>query len=175
MHTVRPNPSIERTASRCRSCQTLGVTCPERHHSIWNLFLRPSPNGESSFAASNPTPASTSSSNFRHRLIRTSTMACSFTRTIRKSPCRSTTYHAHFESWYEFSGDHATDSALEFIRRLIGEEVAVVSWWQGEQWRGSVYVEANEPADVPSWAKRAEWNRIRVRSWNGTYNSDRDA
>jgi hypothetical protein len=81
-------------------------------------------------------------------------------------------YHAHFDSWNEFNGTQATDSALEFVRCLVGEEVAVLSWWWNDQWQGSAHVEV--PGDVapPSWANAGSWNRVRVRSWNGTHNRE---
>lgn len=76
-------------------------------------------------------------------------------------------YHSHFDDCVgEFEG------ALEFVRQLISERVAVVSWWQDEEWRGSTTVEAGAEPGFPSWASSQRVNRIRVRSWNGTHNAD---
>lgn len=79
-------------------------------------------------------------------------------------------YHSHFDQWVG-DGDHfGTQAALEFIKQVLNERVAVVSWWQDEKWCGSSQVEAGTSPQPPWWQTR--FNRIRIRSWKGTLNAD---
>lgn len=77
------------------------------------------------------------------------------------------TFHSHFDDWVGES-----ESALVFIKQLVTEHVAVLSWWFDDQWRGSTHIEAGAEPTLPKWAGAQPVNRIRVRSWNGTFNSD---
>src|SRR5262245_46262152 len=46
-------------------------------------------------------------------------------------------YHSHCDSCVG-DGDHfGTTAAVPFIRQLLTERVAVVSWWFDDTWRGS--------------------------------------
>jgi hypothetical protein len=75
-------------------------------------------------------------------------------------------YHAHF---MEFE-DAAGDGAYDFVRRLIADEVAVVSYWRDAQWCGSTLLGIhNVPVDNEDYPYA---NTIRVRSWSGLYNKD---
>lgn len=81
-------------------------------------------------------------------------------------------YHSHFEHWAVREAGFEYEAALPFVQALLSESVAVASWWQGEQWCGSCQVEAGEQ---PELTVVREFNRIRVRSWLGKRNEDRDA
>jgi hypothetical protein len=63
---------------------------------------------------------------------------------------------------------------MEFIKQIVSERVAVMSWWNGEQWCGSTQLEAGQKPELPSWAGAPAIDRVRVRSWNGTLNADVD-
>jgi hypothetical protein len=80
--------------------------------------------------------------------------------------------HAHFDQWADDGTDAGIDTAEHFVRQIIEEQIAVFSWWLDEQWRGSSYLEAGTAPKVPSWSTS---NRIRVRSWRGTFNADINA
>jgi hypothetical protein len=78
-------------------------------------------------------------------------------------------YHSHFDSAIGDGEHFGTAAAVEFVRQIIMERVAVASWWLDDAWKGSSQIEAGaQPTD--SFAK--EYNRIRVRSWKGTFNAD---
>jgi hypothetical protein len=84
-------------------------------------------------------------------------------------------YHTHFDEWVGDGQHFGTEAALEFIRQVVSERISVVSWWFNDQWRGSGQLEAGATPEPPSWAGAESYNRIRVRSWNGTFNADIDA
>jgi hypothetical protein len=75
-------------------------------------------------------------------------------------------YHAHF-----FKFEDGTDSdAVTFIKRIISDKFAIVSYWRDEQWCGSYmltgeYLPTNN--DEHPYA-----NRIRIRSWGGSLDND---
>lgn len=78
-------------------------------------------------------------------------------------------YHAHFDAWVGDGESFGTKAALEFIQQIVSEEVAVASWWKGEEWKGSTQVLAGEK---PKMTWMADFDRIRVRSWMGGLNAD---
>lgn len=78
-------------------------------------------------------------------------------------------YHSHFDEWVGDGEHFGTKAALEFIRQIVSEEVAVASWWNGEEWKGSTQVAAGEK---PNMTWMADFDRIRVRSWKGSLNAD---
>jgi hypothetical protein len=85
-------------------------------------------------------------------------------------------YHEHFDDWAGQSGPGETQSALQFVQQIVEERVAVVSWWRDDQWAGSSVTEAGVPPEPPesrTWTVPP--NRVRVRSWSGTFNLDGDA
>jgi len=81
-------------------------------------------------------------------------------------------YHSHFDRWKVQQPGFEHQAALPFVQALLSESVAVASWWQGEQWCGSCQLAAGEE---PELTVAQEFNRIRVRSWQGSRNEDRDA
>ena len=80
-------------------------------------------------------------------------------------------YHSHFESFYG-GEDDAPTAAVQFVSQLLEERIAVVSWWRDDSWHGSAQVEVGDELRVPSWVSSESYNRIRVRSWRGTFNRD---
>ena len=84
-------------------------------------------------------------------------------------------YHSHFDDWVGDGEQFGTKAAIEFIKQIIFERTAVVSWWQGTEWRGSAQLEAGAKSAVPSWATEGQYDRVRIRSWRGTLNADTDA
>ena len=75
-------------------------------------------------------------------------------------------HDSRFDGW---AGDAG---ALEYIRRLVTERVAVVSWWCGGRWCGSGQLEAGQRPEVPSGLAGMGVDRIRVRSWRGALNAN---
>ena len=75
-------------------------------------------------------------------------------------------YHAHF---FEFDGGTSAD-AVTFVKRIIGDKFAIVSYWRDEQWCGSHMLTAEHfptSNDEHPYA-----NRIRIRSWAGSLDKD---
>ena len=81
-------------------------------------------------------------------------------------------YHSHFDEWVGDGESFGTLAALEFIKQVVSERVAVVSWWRDDEWCGSAQLEAGASPAVPSWASSNSFNRIRIRSWKGSLNAD---
>jgi hypothetical protein len=84
-------------------------------------------------------------------------------------------YHSHFDDWGGDGDKFGTQAAIEFIKQIVSERTAVVSWWQGEEWRGSAQLESGAKLAEPSWAAQGQYDRVRIRSWLGTLNADTDA
>ena len=84
-------------------------------------------------------------------------------------------YHSHFDDWVGDGEQFGTEAVIEFIKQIISERTAVVSWWQGEEWRGSAQLEAGTKSAAPSWAAQGQYDRVRIRSWLGTFNANTDA
>jgi hypothetical protein len=82
-------------------------------------------------------------------------------------------YHSHFPSMVGDGEQFGTDYAMHFIEQLLAEKVAVVSWWQGDKWRGSSTMDAGAMAMPSDFMKPFDIER--VRSWNGGLNADRAA
>jgi len=82
-------------------------------------------------------------------------------------------YHSHFDEMVGDGTHVGTETALDLIRRFLAEEVAAVSWWHGDDWRGSTIVNAGETPEPFEF--RRPFNRVRIRSWKGTLNADVDA
>lgn len=71
-------------------------------------------------------------------------------------------YHAHFN---EFKKESEYGDALSFIKNIISEKFAVVSFWRNEQWCGSSLLEA---CNFPSNNECHPYaNLIKIRSWSG--------
>lgn len=81
-------------------------------------------------------------------------------------------YHAQFDRWTGDSKYFGTQSALDFVERIMSERIAVASWWLNDRWRGSAQLEAGASPETPTWISPGTFNRIRVRSWKGALNAD---
>ena len=80
-------------------------------------------------------------------------------------------YHSHFDTWDAEPGyEHV--AALPFVRALLTEQIGIASWWHEDQWKGSSQLQRGER---PAEEFVDGYNRIRVRSWQGALNEDRDA
>ena len=82
-------------------------------------------------------------------------------------------YHSHFDDMVGDGTNVGTEAALDLVAKLLAEKVAAVSWWNGEDWRGSTLIEAGEKPEPHDFTR--PFNRVRVRSWKGTLNADVDA
>jgi hypothetical protein len=82
-------------------------------------------------------------------------------------------YHSHFDQWIGDGEHFGTAAALEFVKQIVSERVSVVSWWFDQEWRGSAQLEAGSASEALSWA--VNFNRVRIRSWNGSHNADMSA
>ena len=79
-------------------------------------------------------------------------------------------YHSHFNGYADDDEAEAFAAALAFIADIVAERIAVISWWDGDEWRGSSSIIKGEAAGTPSWARNAK--TARIRSWRGTYDKD---
>jgi hypothetical protein len=79
--------------------------------------------------------------------------------------------HSHFGGWW--SDKHASyvvNEAMPFIASLLAESLAAVSWWLGDDWRGSMFVTGGQSPERSEFQSDA--SRVRIRSWRGTHNAD---
>ena len=81
-------------------------------------------------------------------------------------------YHAHFYALTDDGEHFGTLAAIEFIKQILSERVAVVSWWLDDAWRGSAQLQAATSPEPPWWLDAGSFNRIRVRSWRGSFNAN---
>jgi hypothetical protein len=79
-------------------------------------------------------------------------------------------YHSHFDSSVGDGENFGAAAAIEFARQIVSERIAVFSWWLDKSWKGSGQIEAGAQ---PTASFAMEYNRLRVRSWKGTFNADR--
>ncbi|MEN0038018.1 MAG: hypothetical protein AAGC78_13170 [Cellvibrio sp.] len=74
-------------------------------------------------------------------------------------------YHAHFN---EFKEECEYGGALTFIKNIVSEQYAVVSFWRNDQWCGSSLIEScNFPSNNENYPYA---NLIKIRSWSGKLN-----
>jgi hypothetical protein len=84
-------------------------------------------------------------------------------------------FDAHHEHFNEHVGDgerFGVEAAIEFIKSVISERVVVLSMWRGELWCGSATVEAVSDLVAPEWFGPEAHDRVRARSWKGSFNLD---
>jgi len=81
-------------------------------------------------------------------------------------------YHSHFDSWQVQEPSSEDEAALPFVQAILAERVGVASWWHGKDWRGSIQFNRGEQlkSDLVN-----DYDHLRVRSWQGRLNEDRDA
>lgn len=79
-------------------------------------------------------------------------------------------YHSHYDQWTSDDGKtFGYDAAFDFVKKLLSEEVGVVSWWKDDTWLGSAQFKAGE---TPSPVFARAYTRACMRSWRGTYSRD---
>jgi hypothetical protein len=80
-------------------------------------------------------------------------------------------YHCHF--YWPSESDISTfidDDPIVLTRAILDETAIVASWWNNTEWVGSQVLRASDPLTKPDHFTAA--TRLRVRSWNGTFNRD---
>ena len=79
--------------------------------------------------------------------------------------------HNHFEDLVENGGsDSSIQEVLDFVVDILEERVVAVSWWAGSSWRGSTMIPSTRKPE-PS-EQIHSFDRVRIRSWKGTYDRD---
>ena len=81
-------------------------------------------------------------------------------------------YHTHFDRWRPGKDDDKNNSAQLFVQSILEEKVAAASWWQGATCKVCSQLEPGGPLH-PQF--KVSYSRVRVRSWHGSLNVDRDA
>jgi hypothetical protein len=76
-------------------------------------------------------------------------------------------FHVHLDDWTGENG------ALEFVQRIVAERVAFMTCWHDDRFVHGEVMNAGEAIEQPT--STITYDRIRVRSWNGTWNLDLDA
>jgi len=76
-------------------------------------------------------------------------------------------FHSHFYDWVD---PEPFNSAQSFVEDLFDENLAIVSWWDNDQWKGSSYYYTKERN--PTARSISKFNKQVIRSWNGTYNNE---
>ncbi|MCG8053813.1 MAG: hypothetical protein JAZ15_21705 [Candidatus Thiodiazotropha endolucinida] len=75
-------------------------------------------------------------------------------------------YHSHFSS---FEGDE-WENAYTFIKNIISDKYAVVSYWRNEQWCGSWF---QKKKSFPNCNEEYPYaNKIKIRSWSRELDAD---
>ncbi len=82
-------------------------------------------------------------------------------------------YHSHFDEFEEQSRDSESPDALNFIDGVISEEICLCSWWDDDQWRGSSQCRIAESPEALGIS--GPFNKLRIRSWRGSYDRDTGA
>lgn len=80
-------------------------------------------------------------------------------------------YHTHFSESIGDGDMFGLEYGIRFIQQILDEEIAAVSWWNNEIWRGSAQTEAGSKPDLHP-EHMSDFNRVRVRSWKGALNAD---
>ena len=81
-------------------------------------------------------------------------------------------YHTHFEKWRPEGDDDRHRSGQLYVKSLLNEEIAAVSWWQGDLCKLCSQLEPGEPLK-PRF--NISFTSVRVRSWKGAHNADSEA
>jgi hypothetical protein len=76
-------------------------------------------------------------------------------------------FHSHFDCWEVMSNG---DAASSFVEDLLNERIVVASTWRGDEWLSAWPERAGDPVETPP-----SGIRLRIRSWRGRFNEDRDA
>lgn len=76
-------------------------------------------------------------------------------------------YHVHYNYMVGPPEASDADKALLFIEDILVENVSVVSWWDGDSWKGSAPIKYGNEPDASGFV--SPYKKIRVRSWKGNY------
>jgi hypothetical protein len=79
--------------------------------------------------------------------------------------------HNHFEDLREDGGsDSSIQEVLGFIVDILEEKVVAVSWWVGSSLRGATMIPSSSKPEPSEHVH--SFDRVRIRSWNGTHDRD---
>jgi hypothetical protein len=79
--------------------------------------------------------------------------------------------HNHFEDLIESGGsDSSIQEVLDFIIDILEKRVVTVSWWAGSSLRGATMIPSGSKLEPSEHIH--SFNRVRIRSWKGTYDRD---
>ena len=96
-------------------------------------------------------------------------------------------YHAHFD-WPSYPDNYAPEltDPIALLRLLVEERRAIITFFKGDKWYGSTTIPSDEIAcgDLSEASVLGAWvsnpgiergaaDRVRVRSWRGTFDLDR--
>ena len=79
--------------------------------------------------------------------------------------------HNHFEDLIESGGsDSSIREVLDFIVDILEERLVAVSWWAGSSLRGATMIPSGSKPEPSEHIH--SFDRVRIRSWKGTYDRD---
>jgi hypothetical protein len=79
--------------------------------------------------------------------------------------------HNYFENFGESrNNDSAIQKVLDFIVDILEERVVAVSWWAGSALRGATMIPYSSKPEPSEHIH--SFDRVRIRSWKGTYDRD---
>ena len=82
------------------------------------------------------------------------------------------THHSHFTDYDNCSNPKHINDALDHVQELLDERSAIVSWYVGDRFAGSISQEI--AAECPVSSLLSGVTRSTFRSWRGTYDHDVD-
>ena len=80
--------------------------------------------------------------------------------------------HTHFNAYADDSEPDEFANAVDFVDRVLSDEVKAAWWLRQGKWAGSMWIEGNEEAD--SSHLREKPDRFVVRSWSGSDDTEKD-
>ena len=78
--------------------------------------------------------------------------------------------HNHFESVLREDDSVEMKPVIDFIFDIFSEKILAISWWAKEQPRGGTLARSDR---LPEPSEHIHpFDRVRIRSWNGTFDQD---
>lgn len=75
-----------------------------------------------------------------------------------------------FPEWRNYARAKDMEPVINSILDIFSEKIVAVSWWAGEQFRGGTLGNSDY---VPEASEHMHpFDRVRIRSWNGTFDQD---